>query len=306
MPETHTPDCRQRPSRLAAKILRLACAAASVTGLTVGSATAEEPTIAQASGLKIAILDLAEVPELLPPKPAESQHAAWRTSFGSERQTEKPKPRIIAGEGPLAALAGIDAVLIQGVKAAAPLRRIFPPRSWRLIVSRRIISTDAPDGFIGANAELPPATAIAVRAHESLRVTGRTLALHLAETEASQNTAGPPAAATAIRLVDPRGRTFWLASVALPPACGANAHPCAARESLDLWRNARRESGEATLIGGRITTNPAAPQKTARLPQACPGHTIDSDLNWSAIAPNTAGNSSSPTEGCISIVQLED
>lgn len=306
MPETHTLPRRTRPLRSSAKILCLTHMAALVTGLAAFSAKAEELPATQASGLKIAILDLAEVPELVASQPVETQHTAWRTSFGSERQTEKPKPKIVAGEGSLAALAGIDAVLIQGVKAAAPLRRIFPPRSWRLIVSRRLVSADVSNGFATSTAALPPATAIAVRANENLRVTARTLALHLAEPEAPQNASGPPAAATAIRLVDPRGRAFWLASVAFPPSCSANALPCTARQSLDQWRKARRESGEATLVGGRTMTGQPAPQKPGVPPQACPGHGFDSDLNWKPVAAGGLENSPSTTIGCISIVQLDD
>ncbi|HEX2842956.1 hypothetical protein [Hyphomicrobium sp.] len=306
MPVTHTPTRKTRPHRSSAKILCLAQITALVTGLAAVSAKAEELHATQASGLKIAILDLAEVPDLVPSQSVETLHTAWRTSFGSERQTEKPKPRIVAGEGSLAALAGIDAVLIQGVKAAAPLRRIFPPRSWRLIVSRRLISTDVSDGVATNTAALPPATAIAVRADENLRVTARTLALHLADTEPPQIASGPPAAATAIRLVDPRGRTFWLASVALPSACSTNALPCTARQSLDQWRKARREDGEATLVGGRTISSQPAPQKADVQPQACSGHGFDSDLKWKPVTPGAAENSPTTPKGCISIVQLDD
>jgi hypothetical protein len=273
-------------------------------------------------GLTIAILDLAEAPGLAPVASPEPVRPAWRTSFGSERQNE-PETKAEAGGGLLGTLANSDVVLIQGVKAAASLRRLFPPRTWRLIVSRRIIT---PDDLANADpttpadattptevtsAELPAVTAIAVKARQSLRVTARALALRLDDaTENKQaatvaNTAtGTPAAATAIRLVD-RGRTLWLASVALPASCGnGSSAPCPAWAELDAWRAAKRGAGEATLIGGRLPgKNPTAP--SAETPQACVAHGIESDLQSQILPPAEAIQLSQTGTGCISIVRID-
>jgi hypothetical protein len=252
-----------------------------------------------AHGLTVAILDLAEVQELAPP-PQSASHTAWRTSFGSERQTER-EVKMRAGYGPLAALASSDAVLIQGVKAAAPLRRLFPPREWRLIVSRRIIAPDDPLVRTTASTELPAATAIAVRASADLRVTARTLALRLEDPAAVVAAASDlPAAATAVRLLD-RGRTLWIASVALPPSCGVG--PCLARDSLDAWRRSKRASGEVTLVGGRMIGSPAS-GADGGLSARCPSHGIDSDLEWRLIPQSNDKHSPDGSTGCISIVAL--
>ncbi|HYD15571.1 MAG TPA: hypothetical protein VEA77_04145 [Hyphomicrobium sp.] len=250
--------------------------------------------------MTIAILDLAELRELAPPPPVATAPAGWRTSFGSERQTQQVI-RVTAGHGSLAALAGTDAVLIQGVKAAAPLRRLFPPREWRLVVSRKLIAQDDPLLRTTASAELPAATAIAVRAIQNLRVTARTLALPLEEPTALA-TADIPAAATAVRVSD-GNRALWLASVALPSACGSGSAPCPARQSLDAWRSSKRGLGEATLIGGRMIGS-AASKTDGSLSEHCPSHGIDSDVAWRLLEPAKKDDSPDSATGCISIVRL--
>lgn len=273
-------------------------------------------------GLTIAILDLAEAPSLAPVAPPQPVRPAWRTSFGSERQNET-ETKADAGGGLLGTLANSDVVLIQGVKAAAPLRRLFPPRTWRLIVSRRIITpedlantdattpADATTSADTTSAELPAVTAIAVKARQSLRVTARALALRLDDAAENTDTAATVsntatrtlAAATAIRLVD-RGRTLWLASVALPASCGnGNPTPCPAWTELDAWRAAKRGAGEATLIGGRLPgKNSTAP--SAETPQACVSHGIASDLQSQILPPAEVAQLSQTATGCILIARI--
>ncbi|MCC7251746.1 hypothetical protein [Hyphomicrobium sp.] len=259
-------------------------------------------------GLTIGIVDLAEIPELAPRPPAEVRRPAWRTSFGSERQTE---PEIKAGgvQGPLEALAGCDVVLIQGVRAAAPLRRLFPPSAWRLIVSRRVLSATDPVGFRSVRSDLPPTTAIAIKARQDLHLTARTYALRLEVSVSGPAPERPEAAATAVRLVDRGrgGRTLWLASVALPPACSAEDPPCTALETLDAWRQEKLASGEPTVIGGRMGGGaPAETDEGSDAGRACGSHTIDSDLAWQRLAPSADENSAEIGKGCISIVRLAD
>ena len=287
----------------------LACARrglpAALLALAAAPAAAGEAAPAAGSGLTVSILDLAEAPALAPPPPAEARRPAWRTSFGAERRTEpEVKPETAAGSGLLAAVAGSDAVLIQGVKAAAPLRRLFPPRTWRLIVSKRLVAPLDPAG--AGPAERPAATAIAVKARRDLRVTARAYALRLDDPPPGGPEAALPAAATAVRLMD-RGRAVWLASVALPSAClGAASAACPARDGLESWRAARRAAGEATLIGGRLAGHSAAGAETTDAPAACAAHAILSDLAAHTVPP--AGGTAPPEDGsgCISVIRLAD
>jgi hypothetical protein len=259
---------------------------------------------ASPDSLSIAILDLSEMPEFAPRPEPEVQRPAWRTTFGSERQTE---PEVKAGTGPLA-LAGIDAVLIQGVQATARLRRLFPPRSWRLVVSRGILSAADPVGFRTVRRDLPRTTAIAIKTRPDLRITARTYALRLADPDSDQPPDRSEAAATAVRLVDGGGRTFWLASIALPASCGVEDPPCAALSALDAWRREKLESGEPTLIGGRMRAPADAGQpgggKADGKETACLSHTIESDLSWQRLPPPETENPSDAGTGCISIVRL--
>lgn len=251
--------------------------------------------------LTIAILDLAEASDLAPVKAPEPSRAAWRTSFGSERQNE-PEVKPVTADTPFAALAESDAVLIQGVKAAAPLRRLFPPRTWRLIVSRRLVSPGDPEGGETVRADLPAATAIAVKAKQTLRVTARAHALRLDDAAPDQSQPNDQiAAATAVRLVD-RGRTLWLASVTLPPSCAADtAAPCRARQELEAWREAKRGAGEATLVGGRLI-GPATADAQSKT--ACLSHRIESDLKPEALSAPGSSKQPEPATGCISIVRI--
>lgn len=296
-PHWRTPSLRKSILRTGLATLILAAAPSLSTAGGAGETHA-------ASGLTIAILDLSDIPALAPRTPPEIRQPAWRTTFGSERQS---KPRVDAGavSGPLAALAGIDAVLIQGVQAAAPLRRLFPPREWRLIVSRRVLSATDPVGFRTARSNLPLTTAIAVKASQDLRVTARTLALNLEQPAPSDQ----QAAATAVRLIDRGGRTLWLASIALPPSCSVEDPPCPAFASLDAWRKTKLDGGEPTLIGGRMNASAKEPDNAAKSDAGvvpCASHTIDSDLAWERVAPPAAKTSSENSDGCISIVRLAD
>ncbi len=298
MPETHTHPCKVLLLRNKAcsgwRNLPLALAFGLMAGVGAASAGGGVPN---PDGLKVAILDLAELPEFAPPPP-EAHKTAWRTSFGSERQTER-EIKITAGQGPLAALAGIDAVLIQGVKAAAPLRRMFPPSAWRLIVSRRIIAPNDPATQTSRGTELPAATAIAVKANPTLRVTARVLSLRLDQDAHG----GEPAAATAVRLSDADGRVMWLASVALPSSCDGRDVPCPALQGLEAWRKSHRDAGEPSLVGGRLAIA-RTPIKVKHVSSACDVHAIEADLRWKPLGEQKAENPDATSAGCISIVQL--
>lgn len=264
-------------------------------GLAAAATARAEPEAAGLPPLTVAILDLAEAPGLAPPKPARAESAPWRTSFGSERTTQREKKPAAAADGPLGLVASVDAVLIQGVHAAAPLRRLFPPRTWRLIVSRAMARADA---SFGSNPRLPPTTAIAIKARGDLRVTARTRELRLTDTDVDIATEGA-ASATAIRIAAP-GRAIWLASVALPAGCRGEP-ACAARAGLEAWRATKRGEGALTLVGGRTRSPEAEAPQGAR---TCAAHGIDSDLRAEPLVLTAPG--ASPVAGCIAIVRLEN
>lgn len=258
----------------------------------------ETPSASGPRALTVAVLDLDAIPALSPP-PALASQPTWRTSFGSERVTRR-EPDVEAASAPLAVLAHTDAVLIHGVKAASPLRRLFPPRSWRLIVSRRLAHTQGSDGRAAGPRGAPPATAIALRARADLRVSAR---LHAPARHAEAGTpapAGPrlPPGATAVRIVD-RGQALWLVAVTLPSSCHNEGAPCSARDALDAWRDARRADGEATLVAGRLAASDTINADGTETSEPCAAYEIEADL---AVQPvPLAGNT-----GCIAMAQLKN
>jgi hypothetical protein len=256
-----------------------------------------EDTESPDDGLTVAILDLAEAPDLVPPPEKPAAQPTWRTSFGSERKSEVKKSRRDPNAGPLAYVWESDAVLIQGVSAGAPLRRLFPPKAWRLVVSRQVhlLSASAGNGN-----EAPQVTAIAVKAREGLRVTAREMSLKLDDAATATE---PSTSATAVRILD-HGRALWLASVALPNACGDKKAQCPAQAGLDAWRQAKTGSGEATLVGGRLGLGAAAP--ASKKSAACATHAILTELKAEKLPANPGESPDLPSVGCISILRLAD
>ncbi|WP_439541593.1 hypothetical protein [Hyphomicrobium sp.] len=285
----HTP--RSAAPRLGPAVIAavLAVSFAAIGG--AGSAQA-------ADGLTIAILDLAEVPDLAPPKPLRAEPSAWRTSFGSERKNA-PNVKPASPDSPLEAIANADAVLIQGVHAAAKLRRLFPPRTWRLIVSRGLADASRAAN-IGAGTTT---TAIAIKARPELRVTARTAGFRLEAPDAQAPPGAPQTTATAVRLVD-AGRAIWLASVAFPVGC-SEASDCPARQQLNTWRETKRGDGELTVIGGRTQVEHAAPAPTAENAPPCAAHGIDADSPWQRVPLPSAENPQKSASGCIAMIRLD-
>lgn len=252
------------------------------------------------TSLTVAILDLATAPDLLP-APRVVAQPTWRTTFGSERQT-LPQPAPNAREILMSALSEVDAVLIQGVRSARPLRRIFPARYWRIVIAR---SAGGASG--AASGEAMPATAIAIRARHGLRVTARTHALEpmasMPDGVMNGDRTGlrQDPSATAIRLSD-RGRSIWLASIALPHACAGEDPPCPTLLRLDGWRQEKRGGGEPALIGGRVSPRTATDEPT----NACAAYAIEGDLAWERLPSDAAGISPEPGKGCIVILRVAE
>lgn len=300
MPATRPTAGRERPHGSRPRAPRAASLGILVLSPLIAFSSAAETTSTAAGGLTVAIVDLREIPDLAPPSPPEERRPAWRTTFGSERQTRREIKTGIERTA-LAPVADADVVLIQGVKAGAPLRRLFQPRFWRLIVSRNVLSPTDPVGFRTVRSDRPFTTAIAVKARKDLRITARAFALALHDAEDDRDPDRSDAAATAIRLSDQEGRTVWLASVVLPASCTTEDPPCPALEKLDAWRQEKKNDGTPVLIGGRMTSLEAARMEKSG---PCTSHTIESDLAWERLTAKTGENSSEVGTGCISIVRL--
>jgi hypothetical protein len=243
------------------------------------------------SRLKIASWDLSEVPHLMPPLPATEQAASWRTSFGSERRSEaasKPVPASSNSPVPDA-----DIILLQGVSDVAALRRLLPPRQWRLVVSRWV--STAPPGAM---------TAVAIRARRGLRITGREPAFEVAISEHA------PASATAVRIADGT-RMLWLLSVSLDDACAASKDPCVARDRVAQWQQGKRGGGVLAIVGGHLATSQIETSQSAKTDKAATPTPSDACRHQAIDGATLGGAAQQPVvgakkdgAGCVALAEL--
>lgn len=225
--------------------LAIACLALmAISANGAGGAFAQTPTVESPAPGKLTIaswsLEAARKAGVLhDPKAAPPR--TWRHTFGAERRS--PAHVVFDVRTPDA-----DVVLLQGVKRLSEVRRLLPSRNWKLVVSRQL----AERATTGTDSAPALVTAIAVRYRQGLRISGQ---LHLPELVApallgQSDAAAAGAAGTAIRLLAD-GKALWLVSVSLAAACQKAATLCPTRDKLEDWIAARRQTGEAVIVGGR-------------------------------------------------------
>ncbi len=205
------------------------------------------PSVANASDeLRVISLDVSQAPDVKMPAPLAYEKPSWRTSFGSERQSQPV---------PASAVPGLDAdiVLLQGVTSVKVLNRVFPGRGWRIVVSRQMVLTDDPvDPRSYEAVSSAPSTAVVIRYQAGLRVAGQDHFLRGPPQNSSPQTDAPgvrPAAGTAVRL-NIGGRFLWVVSVAFGDGCASEADRCEQRTELEAWRQQKLAAGEAVITGG--------------------------------------------------------
>jgi hypothetical protein len=258
--------------------------------LAAGPSAAEEAI--RSPSLRVASWNVSEATQLMAPRRTELARPSWRTTFGSERHTERTQ----AVE---ATTLDADAVLLQGVTDVPLLRRLFPARDWRLVVSRQLLlAGNRIDGSPADAAAVQPVTAVAVRNRKGLRITGREHLLDLGVPAA--DTAGPaPAAPTAVRISD-GGHEVWVVSVALPEPCSAGAVDCAPRDRLATWHESKRETGQAIVTGGRFQNG-----RTPALPApACSHQAIETDLQHTDTQSPRSEGVERQGMGCVASIEL--
>lgn len=184
----------------------------------------------------------------------------WRHTFGSERHERTPsKP----GEFNL----DIDIVLLQGVTNASVMRQIFPPRRWKLILSRdfsqqQISLSRLPADLMSYDISgyeysvKMPVTAVAIRYKRRLRVRG---IQHIypdnpdinADVERERfDLAVPktpvPTSATAV-LINYFGASVWVVSARNPGTCPKLDETCAPIQTIASWYRSDRPAKKRTM-----------------------------------------------------------
>lgn len=254
---------RQGRSRISG-FVALAVAFSAVEAKAGGATEPAAATIAAPSGvtetgainpnkepLRIASFDLSQAPGIIAGKPPAPQKPSWRTTFGSEIRNEKKRT--------LSTLAiDADVVLLQGLTSMREVRRLFPARYWKLVVSRQLLVSEDPlDPWSRDATASIPTTAIAIRFQRDVRVVGQDHLMELAGATGSGKQKLP--AGTAVRL-NVQGKPMWVVSVALAPDCIAGGTQCAAHGLLDRWRKTQMTAGEPTFAGGGMAAE--IPEKT--------------------------------------------
>jgi hypothetical protein len=243
--------------------------------------------------LRIVSWDLSTLPAMEGGRANEDSEVSWRTSFGSERSTP---PESLTGGARYDLKA--DVILLQGISDATLLRRyFFPARNWHLIVSRQKLTDVAMQADpVSVSVGI---TGVAIRVRENLRITAREYFPRIGGEQLGEPGANL-LAGTAVRVAD-RGRTMWLASFAVPPACAEAPAPCTARARLSEWQQNKRQSGEAVVLGGMLAPSVAAP--AAQSP-GCERQRLRTELESSSLPMMMADDLAGPGSGCAVAMDL--
>lgn len=236
--------------------------------------------------LKVLSWNVATSPYAIAMRKIKSAAPSWRTSFGAERRTISPPA------APQAVDFDFDVVLLQGVINPRALRRLFPARRWRLILSPKAMASLPKGSVFTAPVSTTEVEAVAVRYRRGLRIATRTDVASNADPGA-MGEAAPPG--LAVKVLD-RGRTLWFASVDLAASCTEADMPCSAWQQMTKWRLQQRESGDNAILGGRLSLDGKI--------EACAAMTIEADLAGAGL-PSRAKGERSELLGCSAQLTID-
>lgn len=287
-----------------------------------------QPTIASDERFRIASWNLEDAAAAGVVKRAEPKQRGWRNTFGAERRLETATH--FDGRR-----LGADVVLLQGVRIIKEVRKIFPARDWKVIVSRQILRHGK--GQLNRSTTLDgkaTATAIAVRYQRALRVTAVEHLLDLGKEPGAgdagkaeayggpENDTGEPATgkgadgagtlsgpdtanATAEDKTPPgaglavrivyRRSPVWAVSALLPPRCSEPEAACPAATALEQWAEEKRRAGFGVVVAGQLA--PALRKDRPRSACASQELVADASLNGNTGADSVAG--------CMTFVEFD-
>lgn len=217
---------------------------------------------ASAASLRIATWDVSQAEKSIFARKKNEKKSSWRHTFGSERRDAK-KTRL--GIFNL----DVDVVLLQGVRNVRALRRVFPTRHWKLILSRDYMRYAPPLSRLPADLQAyeisvtgrtveHPVTAIAVRYQRRLRV--RAIRHIRIEDHVENSNADLPEvklenvpSVTAVR-INHFGSDIWLMSLALIHGCTDGGAPCPTWQATQNWYKLLQTSYQLPAIAGAAHT----------------------------------------------------
>lgn len=197
--------------------------------------------------------------------------SVWRNTFGSERKDiPVSHRRLIEMDA--------DIVLLQGVRSMREVRKLFPARRWRIVVSRQLLPT-LDNIYLGRSRKIAsdPTTAIAFRYQAGMRVTGIKHLMEFAsdaalkpEPEQSLKTRpSKSAAGTAIR-VFMNGNVWWFASLAFSASCTSDKTACKSWHFYRDWASDMLSKTQNIVMGGQDVEVDRDGRKTTPLIQSSP------------------------------------
>ena len=205
--------------------------------------------------LQIATWDVSQAEKSIFKRSRKSKKRSWRHTFGAERADRKSSR---VGWFNL----DVDVVLLQGVRSVRALKRVFPARTWRLILSRDYTKYAPALSRLPADLRLydiaatertasHAMTAVAIRYQRRLRVRGvHHIAVPEKSTadEQSDKRADLPSG-TAVR-INHYGTTYWLLSLAGIQGCQGHTQDCPLWRAAHAWRKTVERPATDYIIAG--------------------------------------------------------
>lgn len=288
-----------------------------VLALTAGAAIASfgidaaraDPERKSVPTIHLASWDVSHAEKAVMARAGKEAGPSWRHTFGSERRDRKKK------RGKIFNLSS-DVVLLQGVRNIRALKRVFPRRAWKIIVSRRNLM-DAPrlsrlpsdlqafdvaagEPFMGQSV-----VAVAVRYNRRVRVRAvRHFRTPISNTDTTDIHTGH---ATGI-LLSYHGVPLWLISAEINEPCQPRL--CPAWRAIATWSDSMANQQDATaptLFGWLGRGSDSKRRKTALQSDTCSTFTVNESRPTSEIQV-TLGKQHRvrrPKLGCITLASLK-
>ncbi len=228
--------------------------------------------VTAAPPLRIATWDVSRAEKGIFARPKREKKSSWRHTFGSERfDAKKTRLGIFNLD--------VDIVLLQGIRNVRALKRVFPTRTWKLILSRDYMRSITPLSRLPSDLQLydiaatelnarTPVTAVAVRYQQRLRVR----AIKHIEVDhrlgKSETTTSEIPAATAVR-INHFGSRLWLVSLALTENCKGDHAQCLPWVTTNKWFKDLNDFDRVPAVAGWSSPKPTDNNSQKKEIQPC-------------------------------------
>ena len=233
-------------TRHAAICLVVAATLLASPGMAAAQTNEQEPEpayqkVEPVKKLRLMLLDLADLKEPKADDAFVPPEREYTHTFGSQRKSAEELPQLAVNPEGLEA----DVVVLHGVADTKSVRRLFPARDWRLLISRSPALQDVKSNKSNA--------AIALWLQPGVRYGGVDMT-------------APPGLGATLRLTSGLG-TLWVLSPteACTSAAGAPGALC---KPLEDWVTTKLAAGDIVLVGGVLPPITRTESKAGSVPEA--------------------------------------